>query len=87
MNSGFNSLRDSVKGLSKEFPEFADSMQAGLIAISKELPGVVESMGKFNKANKELVANGEKPKSILSQLAGSMLSWNTAISVALTTNI
>jgi hypothetical protein len=84
LNSGFNSLRDSVKGLSKEFPEFADSMQAGLIALSKELPGVVESMVKLNKANKELVANGEKPKSILSQLAGSMFSWNTALSIGTT---
>jgi hypothetical protein len=84
INEGFDSLRSSIKGLTKEFPEFADSMQAGLIAISKELPGVVESMGKFNKANKELVANGEKPKSMLSQLTGSMFSWNTAISVGLT---
>jgi hypothetical protein len=59
-------------------------MEAGLKAIAEKLPEVVDSMMKLNVQNKELAANGQKPISVFSQLASSLLSWNNLVSVGIT---
>lgn len=77
-------LQKSVTGLNSKMPSFADGMKAGLQGIGEKLPEVVQSMIELNKQNKELEASGGKPISIFKQLASSMFSWNTLISVGVT---
>ncbi|WP_311953223.1 hypothetical protein [Mucilaginibacter terrae] len=77
-------LRNAINGVNGEIPKFSDGLKAGLTAVAEKLPDVVDSMIKLNAQNKELAAAGGKPKSVLSQLAGSMFSWNTIISVGVT---
>jgi hypothetical protein len=77
-------LQKSLTGLNSKLPSFADGMKAGLLAIGEKLPEVVQSMVDLNKQNNELAASGGKPVSVLKQLASSMLSWNTLISVGVT---
>ncbi|MES2060832.1 MAG: hypothetical protein V4456_02870 [Bacteroidota bacterium] len=77
-------LQKSVVGLNSKMPSFADGIKAGLQGIGEKLPEVVQSMIELNKQNKELEASGGKPISIFKQLASSMFSWNTLISVGVT---
>ncbi|TWR25730.1 hypothetical protein FPZ43_15705 [Mucilaginibacter pallidiroseus] len=77
-------LQKSVVGLNSKLPSFADGMKAGIQAIGEKLPEVVESIKNLNEQNRQLAESGGKPKNILKELASSMLSWNTLISVGVT---
>ncbi|GAA3994606.1 hypothetical protein [Mucilaginibacter dorajii] len=77
-------LKASISGVNSKLPEFSDGLQAGLKALGEKLPDVIDSITKLNAQNKELAASGQKPVSILSQLASSMFSWNSLISVGVT---
>ncbi|MFA6085571.1 hypothetical protein [Mucilaginibacter sp.] len=79
-----DNLRNSVIGLNSKLPSFADGMKAGLQAVGEKLPEVVESIKKLNDQNKELAASGQKPKNILKELAGSLFSLNSLVSVGIT---
>lgn len=82
--SGFNPLSNSINQLTREAPAFANSVQTGFMAISNNLPIFFDAMGDIIRQNKELQAQGQPTKSVLSQLASSVLSWGTALSVAVT---
>jgi hypothetical protein len=77
-------LQNSVTGLNSKLPSFADGLKAGLQGIGEKLPEVVQSMVDLNKQNKELAESGGKPVSVLKQLATSMFSWNTIVSIGVT---
>jgi len=77
-------LKTAISGVNSKLPEFSDGLQAGLKALGEKLPDVVEAITKLNAQNKELAASGQKPVSILSQLASSMFSWNSLISIGIT---
>ncbi|RFZ85698.1 hypothetical protein DYU05_08905 [Mucilaginibacter terrenus] len=77
-------LRNSVISLNSKLPSFADGVKAGLQAVGEKLPEVVEAMKKLNDQNKQLAENGQKPKSVLKELASSLLSWNGLVSVGIT---
>jgi len=79
-----NELQKSINGLNGKLPSFADGIKAGLQGIGEKLPEVVQAMAELNKQNKELAATGGKPVNIFKQLASSMLSWNTVISIGVT---
>jgi hypothetical protein len=77
-------LNSSITGVNTKLPAFADGMEAGFKALAEKLPEVVDSMMKLNVQNRELAANGQKPISVFSQLASSLLSWNNLVSVGIT---
>jgi hypothetical protein len=79
-----DALKTSISGVNSKLPEFAEGLQAGLKAIGEKLPEVVDAMVKLNAQNKELAASGQKPKSVFAELASSMFSWNSIISVGIT---
>lgn len=83
-SSGFNGLQNSVNQITRELPAFTFSMQTGFMAISNNLPIFFDQISAMKAANKELAASGQATKSIGSQLAGSLLSWGTAMSVGIT---
>ncbi|MFD0792769.1 hypothetical protein ACFQZX_04030 [Mucilaginibacter litoreus] len=79
-----DNLKASIIGLNSKLPEFADGIKAGLQAVGEKLPAVVNEIIKLNAQNKELAANGQKPKSILKELAGSLFSLNSMVSLGVT---
>ena len=79
-----DALKNSINGVNSKLPEFADGLQAGLKAIGEKLPEVVDAMVKLNIQNRELAASGQQPKSVLKELASSLLSWNSLVSVGIT---
>ncbi len=82
--SGFNTLQYSINNITREMPAFANSVQTGFMAISNNIPMVVDEITKLRKANQELAASGQPTNSILKTLAGSFFSWQTLLSVGVT---
>jgi hypothetical protein len=82
--NALDALKVSIIGVNSKLPEFADGIKDGLKALGEKLPEVVDAMQKLNAQNKELSASGQQPKNILKELASSMLSWNSLISVGIT---
>ena len=82
--SGFNGLGNSINQLTRELPAFTYSLQTGFMAISNNIPMFVDQINNLKRANAELSASGQPVKSVLSQIAGAVFSWNTALSVGIT---
>ena len=82
--SAFNPLGNSINQLTREMPAFANSVQTGFMAISNNLPIFFDSMQQIINQNKELQAQGQPTKSVLSQLSTALFSWGTALSVGVT---
>ena len=82
--SGFNPLNNSIAQLGREMPAFANSVQTGFMAISNNLPIFFDAMQGVINQNKELQAQGKPTKSVLSQLAGGLFSFQTLLSVGVT---
>jgi len=80
----FNPLSNSINQLSREMPAFANSVQTGFMAISNNLPIFFDSMSQIIKQNKELQAQGKPTESVFKQLAASLFSWGTALSLGVT---
>ena len=82
--SGNATLSNSINQLTREMPAFANSMQTGFMAISNNLPIFFDEINKLKKANIELQKAGEPTKSVLKQVAGSIFSVGTALSIGVT---
>ena len=82
--NSYNGLGQSINQLSREMPAFANSAQTGFMAISNNIPMLVDEINKLRDANKNLAAEGQPTKSILQQLASALFSWQTLISVGVT---
>ncbi len=82
--SSFNGLGNSINQISREMPAFANSFSTGFMAISNNLPIFFDEINRIKEANKALEADGKATKSVFSQVAGSLFSWGTALSVGVT---
>jgi hypothetical protein len=82
--SGFNPLNNSIAQLGREMPAFANSVQTGFMAISNNLPIFFDAMGNVIAQNKKLQEQGQPTKSVLSQLASGLFSFQTLLSVGVT---
>ena len=82
--SGFNELGNSVNQLSREMPAFANSVQTGFMALSNNIPIFFDAIGNIRKQNAALRAEGKPTVSTFKQIAGSILSWGTALSIGVT---
>lgn len=82
--SGFNELGNSVNQLSREMPAFANSVQTGFMAISNNLPIFFDAIGNIRKENAALRAEGKPTVSTFKQIAGSIFSLGTVLSIGVT---
>jgi hypothetical protein len=80
----FDMLGHSVNQITRELPAFTNSMTTGFMAISNNIPMFVDQLNNISRANKALAASGQPVKSVFSQLASSLFSWQTALSLAVT---
>lgn len=80
----FNALNNSVNQVARELPAFAVSANIGFLAISNNLPILFDALQKVNAENAELVKQGQKGPSVFKQLAGSILSFNTLLTIGVT---
>jgi hypothetical protein len=82
--SGNATLSNSINQLTREMPAFANSIGTGFMAISNNLPIFFDEINKLKKANIELKKAGEPTKNVLKEVAGSIFSVGTALSIGVT---
>lgn len=82
--SGFNGLNVSVQQILREMPNAAMSMNTFFLAISNNIPMLVDEINRLREANKAAAAEGQATTSIWKALSGAFFSWNTVISVGIT---
>ena len=82
--SGFNGLNVSVQQILREMPNAAMSMNTFFLAISNNIPMLVDELNRLREANKAAAAEGKATTSIWKALSGAFFSWNTVISVGVT---
>ncbi|WP_148477710.1 hypothetical protein [Parabacteroides johnsonii] len=82
--SHWDGLGNAINQLSREMPAFAVSMQTGLLAISNNLPNLADEIARIRRENVELTKSGQKAVPVWRQVAGSLVSWQTLLSVGVT---
>jgi hypothetical protein len=85
--SGFNGLSNSINQVSRELPAFAFSAQTGFLAISNNIPILIDEITALRKANAALTASGKEAVPIWKQVASSLFSWQTAMSVGISLSV
>jgi len=82
--SGFDGLQNSINQVTREFPAFTNSAQTGFMALSNNIPILVDQISQLRAANQALAAQGQATVPVWRQLVRSFLSWGTALSVGIT---
>ena len=82
--SGFNGLNNSINQITRELPAFGLSANIGFLAISNNLPILVDEINKVRLANIALAKSGEQTTSVFKSLSAALFSWQTALSLGVT---
>lgn len=82
--SGWNGLNVSIQQIAREMPAMAVSMNTFFIAISNNIPMLVDEINRLRAVNLQLAADGQQTISIGRQILKSIFSWNMLITVAVT---
>ncbi|MGJ1205684.1 hypothetical protein [Sphingobacterium lactis] len=82
--SGWNGMSNAINQITREMPAFTVSVQTGLLGLSNNLPILFDEISKATTANKALTAEGKKGVPVWKQLAGSIFSLQTLLSVGVT---
>lgn len=81
---GANQLGLSINQITREMPAFTYSMQTGFMAISNNIPMLVDQINMLKQRNIELAASGQPVQSVFKQVASALFSWQTVLSVGIT---
>lgn len=82
--SAYNGLGNAINQITRESPAFINSMQTGFMAISNNLPILIDQIGQLKTKNLELAASGKPTVSVVGQIASAFFSWNTLFSASIT---
>lgn len=77
-------LNNSLNQLTREMPAFANSLNTGFMAISNNLPMLVDSIKRLKDENAQMLAEGKKAPSVLGAFGKAIFSAQTALSVGVT---
>lgn len=78
---GFNGLNNQVNMLTRELPALAINANLFLLAISNNIPYLIDEFGKLREANRLAVEEGKTVIPASKQIARAFLSWQTAMSI------
>lgn len=82
--SAWNGLGVSAQQLVRELPSLAVSANTFFLAISNNIPMLVDEINNLKAANKAAAAEGNKTVPVWKSVVKAFLSWNTAISLGVT---
>ena len=82
--SAFNGLNVSVSQIVRELPSATMGANMFFLAISNNIPMLVDEINKLRAANKLAMKEGKQGGPILKQLGDAVFSWNSLISVGIT---
>lgn len=80
----FNQLNMSIQQVARELPAFSYSISTGFMAISNNLPILADTIAQVRKENAALAASGQQVVPVWRQVAGSLLSCQTALVAGVT---
>lgn len=81
--SAFNGLNVSVSQIVRELPSATMGANMFFLAISNNIPMLVDEINKLRAANKLAMKEGKQGVPILKQLGAAVFSWNSLISVGI----
>jgi hypothetical protein len=84
LGENFDGLSYSISQLLREAPAAAVSMNTFFLAISNNVPMVVDQIKKVITANKQLKAAGTETVSVVKQIGKSLLSFNAIMMLVVT---
>lgn len=79
--SKFNTLNVSIQQIARELPSLTISPQMFFLAISNNLPMFTDALAQARKEYEAMTAAGQKGIPVWKQVAKSLLSWQTAVSL------
>lgn len=82
--SAFNGLNVSVSQIVRELPSATMGANTFFLAISNNIPTLVDEINKLRAANKLAMKEGKQGVPILKQMGAAVFSWNSLISVGIT---
>ena len=82
--SAFNGLNVSVSQIVRELPSATMGANMFFLAISNNIPMLVDEINKLRAANKLAMKEGKQGVPILKQMGAAVFSWNSLVSVAIT---
>lgn len=82
--SAFNGLNVSVSQIVRELPSATMGANMFFLAISNNIPMLVDEINELRAANKLAMKEGKQGVPILKQLGAAVFSWNSLISVSIT---
>ena len=83
-SSAFNPLQFQISQVARELPSLTMSAQQFFLAISNNLPMLVDELKRAKDANAALNAEGQKTVPVWKQVLKGALSWNTALILGIT---
>jgi hypothetical protein len=81
---GFNGLNNSINQITRELPAFSLSANIGFLAISNNIPILIDEINRLKAANTQLVAQGQPTQSVFKAITGALFSYQTALSIGVT---
>lgn len=84
LGKSVNGVRFGLAQITREFPAFANSAQTGFMALSNNIPMLIDQVGLLKQQNDALIASGQKAPGVFKTLVGALFSWQTALSIGVT---
>jgi hypothetical protein len=81
--SGFNPLSNSISQITRELPNFGQSMQIGILSLTNNIGAFQDAITGLKAQNKMLQEEGKATKSVFSQVGAAFMSWNTLLYVGI----
>lgn len=82
--SAWDGLGSAANQLVRELPSLAVSANTFFLAISNNIPILIDEINRLKIANKAAAANGEETVPVLKSITKAFFSWNTLISLGIT---
>lgn len=82
--SSWNGLQMQVQQIARELPNAALGLNMFIIAISNNLPMLIDEIKRTSDEVQRLRMEGQKTVSVWEQLMGAVFSWQTAVFVGIT---
>lgn len=82
--SSWNGLQMQVQQIARELPNAALGLNMFIIAISNNLPMLIDEIKRTSDEVQRLRMEGQKTGSVWKQLMGAVFSWQTAVVVGIT---
>lgn len=80
----WNGLGNAMNQVVRELPSMAVSLNTFFLAISNNLPILVDEIQNLKEKNKALIAQGKPAESVMKTILKSIFSWQTAMIIGIT---